>query len=1172
MLNARRNRTAHAVALAMTFAAGAAVTPGALAQVAGASVGVSAASPTDSLSWVEGLVAAGRVVEAHAQLERMLRNGEADRLSDARRAAAMETFRTVSNRLKTMDPVEASLQKAELAVTEGDLRTAERHAQAVLGRTGINTDQRHRAEEVLADAAARRDEIRPLINGLAEQAMDDFRAERYGAAKAAILTVQRSGIALGGPLAGELELAKLQILDLESKRGAAFEADASLAVLQPGNVRRGNRPGTPDPAPAEPAPSTPQAEPPVDIPDAEPAPTPARAPAPQPEPAPAPAPAPQAQPTPPPAPPPAPAAQEDLIKIAMRAEAARRLAEADQAFANQRYSNAIDMYTHLLASWRPHLTAEEITRAEGRLSEARARAGANIGTDLGQVEVDRLQLRRQQSRAEFDNLVQTAERALAAGDTQAARDRSADARLAIARAREAFNQQEYEGFMNTLAALNLRIGESAERIAETERRRREDERAESERRAQREQARDRDRRINENIDRIRALQQERKYRDALQVVDEVLFLDPNNPTALLLRDILRDITVYAEYNSIQREKAWNAAQQTLDNEKAMVIPTGVIDYPVDWPKKTFTRGELSAYSEPPENRRVLSELATRTMPANFQDHRLEDVLTFFQAITRLDMDVDWESLNSIGITKDSLVNLKLTRISAEELLTRVLRKVSTDQFSQANWWVENGVLTVASDEALRKNRSLVIYNIQDLLFDIPNYTEVPQIDLQSVLQQGQGGGQSPFQDNQQQEADRPTREEKIRQIIDIIQQNVDFEGWRDNGGETGTLQELNGSLIITNTPRNHREIVGLLSKLREIRNMQINVETKFLLVNQSWFEQIAFDVDLVINANNNQFRAARGVDPSVQPGDFFNFESAGGGRRGLQRQIQGQGPTGGQAGPITGAGRTNQAIVNPRGWSPIGAGSNSSGLTALLAEGDFANQILGAAPALGIAGQFLDDIQVDFLIQATQADKRSVQLTAPRLTFTNGQTANIYVVTQQAFVSDLNPVTGDSAVGFDPEVEAVSEGVTLLVEGVISADRRYVTLNVDAGVSRIDGFAQQAVSAVAGGQLVNSADTQSFIQLPTVTVTRVRTTATVPDEGTILLGGQRLVTEVEVETGVPVLSKIPIINRFFTNRLESKEEQTLLILLKPTVLIQTEEEEKSFPGLLDSVRSGLGSR
>ena len=70
-------------------------------------------------------------------------------------------------------------------------------------------------------------------------------------------------------------------------------------------------------------------------------------------------------------------------------------------------------------------------------------------------------------------------------------------------------------------------------------------------------------------------------------------------------------------------------------------------------------------------------------------------------------------------------------------------------------------------------------------------------------------------------------------------------------------------------------------------------------------------------------------------------------------------------------------------------------------------------------------------------------------------------------------------------------------------------------------------------------------------------------------GGQRLITELEVESGVPVLSKIPILNRFFTNRVESKEEQTLLILLKPTVIIQNEQEERAYPGLSDSVRSGL---
>ena len=107
---------------------------------------------------------------------------------------------------------------------------------------------------------------------------------------------------------------------------------------------------------------------------------------------------------------------------------------------------------------------------------------------------------------------------------------------------------------------------------------------------------------------------------------------------------------------------------------------------------------------------------------------------------------------------------------------------------------------------------------------------------------------------------------------------------------------------------------------------------------------------------------------------------------------------------------------------------------------------------------------------------------------------------------------------------------------------------------------------------MNSGSTQSFLELPQVTVTRVRTTATIPDEGTLLLGGQRLITEVEVETGVPVLSKIPILNRFFTNRIETKEEQSLLILCKPTILIQTEEEEKQFPGVNDQIRSGLGLR
>ena len=78
-----------------------------------------------------------------------------------------------------------------------------------------------------------------------------------------------------------------------------------------------------------------------------------------------------------------------------------------------------------------------------------------------------------------------------------------------------------------------------------------------------------------------------------------------------------------------------------------------------------------------------------------------------------------------------------------------------------------------------------------------------------------------------------------------------------------------------------------------------------------------------------------------------------------------------------------------------------------------------------------------------------------------------------------------------------------------------------------------------------------------------------PDKGTVLLGGQRQVTEVEVESGVPVLSKIPFINRFFTNRITSKAEETLLLLIRPEIIIQQENEDILFPGLSDQIGAGV---
>lgn len=1172
-------------ALTAAVCASASITlPVALAQAAGLAEGLSwvaadtaAASMTAvPLKAAATLADQGKLIQAKAMLDDLVRTGRVHELSEEDRAASLRLLRDIDNRIRTADADEISLQRAEWYLGTGEFSQCERHLNAVAGKPNLPGSMRDRADTLITSLQERRSELLPLIPELIAQAEADFQAGRYAASKTAIAGVLRSGVELTDSQKATLEHYQIKILELENTQGRSFDitqGGVGLSVMQPGTVRRGS--GTDEPTD----------EPGIDLVGEQPGESGGdgsvtiedlnsgeRRPAPvsgQPEPTPN-----------TPAPPPAPAmgepAESDLIQAAMRADAQAMLVQANAAYEAARYREAVEKYSLCVGPLRQYLSADEVSRAEQGLADARVRLNQPGAGDFSEQIIRTQEQVRQQVQAEFNTIVAEADKALAAGDTSRASEQVARARLVVSGGRSSFTETEYEAFLTQLDELNARIETRNRELDESSREREERERLERQRQLEEQRALERDRKINENIDRIRALQAERKYRDALKVVEDVLFLDPNNPTALLLKDILRDIVIYAGYQEIQQEKAWGHAQLTLEAETAMIPTREIMDFPDNWPDKTVLRGEQSAFVDTVENRRVLARIHDQKLPAEFQGNRLQDVLTFVGTVTQIPMDIDWDALSQIGVDQDTQVNLKLSPMPLNVLLDRVLFKVSSDPFQKAAWTVNQGVLEISSDEALRRNRSLIIYNIQDLLFDIPNYIEVPEIDLNSVLQQGEGGsGQSPFTGTGgggpgQGVEERPTREERIRRIVDIIQANVDQNGWVDNGGETGTLQELNGSLIITNTPTNHREIVGLLSKLREIRNMQINVETKFLLVNQNWFEQIGFDLDIVFNANNNQVRAARGVDPTIQAGDFFNFTGDGLGTRGLSRQLIGQGTVNGVAPASTlETTRIGQGVVNPRGFSPVAAGQNSLGLANSLAVGDFAQTILGAAPALGIAGQFLDDIQVDFLIQATQADQRTVQLTAPRLTFTNGQTANIFVVTQQAFVSDLEPVVGDSAVGFDPEVSVASEGVTLLVEGVISADRRYVTMNVDAGVARIDGFAREQVTAVAGGQLVNSADTGSFIQLPTITVTRVRTTVTVPDEGTILLGGQRLITELEVETGVPVLSKIPVLNRFFTNRIESKEEQTLLILMKPTILIQGEQEERAYPGLQDSVRSGL---
>ncbi|HEB61136.1 MAG TPA: HEAT repeat domain-containing protein [Phycisphaeraceae bacterium] len=78
------------------------------------------------------------------------------------------------------------------------------------------------------------------------------------------------------------------------------------------------------------------------------------------------------------------------------------------------------------------------------------------------------------------------------------------------------------------------------------------------------------------------------------------------------------------------------------------------------------------------------------------------------------------------------------------------------------------------------------------------------------------------------------------------------------------------------------------------------------------------------------------------------------------------------------------------------------------------------------------------------------QVAQQRRTDNSGDLAFIAVATQRAFVSDLQPVVGDNAVGFDPQISVVSEGVVLRIRDAVIQVYRYDVHNSLLGLAEED--------------------------------------------------------------------------------------------------------------------------
>ena len=895
----------------------------------------------------------------------------------------------------------------------------------------------------------------------------------------------------------------------------------------------------------------------------------------------------------------------DLVN---RAKGEAALAEAREHEEAGRWGKAIEAYETALAYLPGDLEAEDgLRRAQARRDQA------PMLDDVAQE----MEVQRGRARTEFAASLLQATALLEQEDFSGAERAMLTGQIRLRQNRTLFREQEYNVLIQQADDLLARIDVARERFRLRLQREREVQADKDRRAAQGVHAEARGRMIRENLIRVRQLQLEQKYDEALQVIDEILFIDEHHPAALALRDIIGTAVLYREYAEVQRRRESGFSWLTLEAQRATIPPqpnwsgpgarstTSIMAYPEDWASLSLRRTHDMGFGNSPANRQVAQVLSRTRIPVDFHANAFDDVVGFLSQVTGLNIYVDWKALDFIGIEPADEITLQLVDVSVVTVLDRVLEQVG-DGVDRPQWSVQDGILTISSDERLRKHTVTIVYDIRDLLFEVPYFGNAPELDLSSALNQGGGGGGgggfggggggiggglgggggrsggggggggggSIFSDPGE-ELPRMSREELVEQIVTIVQE-IDPDGWRDLGGDTGTLQELNGNLIITNTLRNHQQIEGLLSQLREIRALQINVESRFLAVNSDWFEQIGVDLDLFFNTNDTLRQRQQGINPQGQLGDFFGSDGQ------LLDPFIPAPPTIGVPVDTDGDGIPDSitfAVIGPtapirntKGFAPIGLVQDSLGLLGLIGDiTEFGTRVAAGNPALTLGIQFLDDVQVDLLIEATQADRRSVVLTAPRLTFFNGQRAWVAVTTQLPFVSALIPVTGDAVGAFQPIISVANEGTILDIEAVISADRRYVTMTVIVRLAEIIGEEVFETQGAVGGTGLGGGQAAIFIAaqaIPVIEVSLINTTVSVPDKGTVLLGGQRLVDEIEVETGVPVLSKIPFVNRFFTNRVTSKSEETLLILIRPEIIIPQENEDLLFPGLSDTLGGG----
>jgi len=231
-------------------------------------------------------------------------------------------------------------------------------------------------------------------------------------------------------------------------------------------------------------------------------------------------------------------------------------------------------------------------------------------------------------------------------------------------------------------------------------------------------------------------------------------------------------------------------------------------------RQAATADRSSAAPAKPSATAVRQAAAAGAMVVEYTNTPLGEVVNHLRDKTGLDIVVNWNALEEVGIAKDSPVSLTLRNRPAGKVLDLILADVSgsRDKFEKLYYVIDDGVVLISTGAALNTTTKTVVTDIRDLLVLAPEF-KGPSMNLAMSGNRNNNNNNGNNSVNLGDLWDRDSGTDRSgetaatmaeqravmeERIIQAVKDSIGDDMWQPDG--KGSIRIFQGKLIVTQTP------------------------------------------------------------------------------------------------------------------------------------------------------------------------------------------------------------------------------------------------------------------------------------------------------------------------------------------------------------------------------------